>query len=261
MKSKYFDFTPPAPLYRLIGHRGVPARAPENTMASFRLAAQEKIDWVEFDVQLTSDHTLVIFHDDELDRTTNGQGIVYQKSTTDLSHLDAGAWFSPAFAGEKIPVFPSALPELIKMGLFLNIELKIPSSPPPGYAALLALIFTNTLRSLWPLTHPKPLISSFDWTLLQSIRASLPEYPVGYLSGYCTEEMIDEIAALHNAALHCDHEGLSSEILDYAKAKNVPILAYTVNDPVEASRLLKQGVFALFSDDPTQLAKEMSSAL
>lgn len=261
MKSRHFNFTPPIPQYRLIGHRGLPTLAPENTMASFKLAAQKGIDWVELDVQLASNYTLVIFHDDELDRTTNTQGIVYQKSSNELTQLDAGSWFSSTFTGEKIPLFSAALPDLLKTELFLNIELKVPSSPPPGYTALLALIFTNTLRSLWPLDRPKPLISSFDWTLLRAIRASLPEYPVGYIAKYCTNEMIDEISKIHNAALHCDYEGLSPEMLDYANDKNVPILAYTVNDPTEASRLLKQGAFALFSDDPLSLIKGMSSAL
>lgn len=259
MDAEYFNFTPPVPFCRLIGHRGLAARAPENTMASFKLAAAEKIDWVELDVQLSSDHTLMIFHDDELERTTNGQGMIYEKTVDQLLRLDAGSWFSPAFAGEKIPMFASALPELLKLGLYLNIELKVPSAPPPGYIPLFALIFSNTLRTLWPLDTPKPLISSFDWTLLRSVRASLPEFPVGYLTGYCTKEMIDEISTIHNAALHCDHEELSLEDLAYAKAKNVPILAYTVEDPRRAFELLNKGAFALFSDDPTELAKRMSS--
>lgn len=260
MDEQFFNFTPPVPFRRLIGHRGLAARAPENTMASFKLAAAENIDWVELDVQLSADHTLMIFHDDELERTTNGQGMIYEKSMDELLRLDAGSWFSPDFAGEKIPMFASAVPELLKLGLYVNIEVKVPSSPPPGYEALFALIFTNTLRAIWPLNAPKPLISSFDWSLLRSIRASLPEFPVGYLTGYSTKEMIDEISTIHNAALHCDHEGLLLEDLAYAKTKNVPILAYTVEDPIRAFQLLEQGVFALFSDDPTSLAKRMSSA-
>ena len=88
-------------LPRVIGHRGIAARAPENTLAGFRRAAELGVAWVELDVQLTSDGVPVVFHDDGLERTTDGQGLLIETPLAVLRGLDAGAWFGPAFAGER----------------------------------------------------------------------------------------------------------------------------------------------------------------
>jgi glycerophosphoryl diester phosphodiesterase len=261
MKSNHFNFTPPLPRHRLIAHRGLPTRAPENTLVSFQLAIKEQISWMEFDVQLTSDHVLMIIHDDDLHRTTNGQGYVHEKTSDYLNTLDAGSWFDPKFSGERIPLFAPTITELLKTDIFLNIELKLPQHPPVGHAALFALVFSQTMHSLWPVAHPKPLLSSFEWSLLEAVRSSLPSYPIGYLSDVCSEKIIDRVAQQHNASLHCPYQVLTPELLHYAYNKRVPVLAFTVNDPLTASRLIKEGIFAIFSDDATQLIKEIPSTL
>src|SRR5262245_51040489 len=78
---------------RIIAHRGASATAPENTLAAFRAAAAAKARWVEFDVSLTSDNRPVVFHDDRLDRTSDGSGLLAETSFETLKHLDAGSWF------------------------------------------------------------------------------------------------------------------------------------------------------------------------
>lgn len=258
MNSRVFNVAPPQ--QRLIGHRGVAARAPENTMASFMLAANQGIDWIEFDVQLTKDHFFVIFHDDTLQRTTDGNGLVYQHTLRELHGLDAGSWFSPSFQGEKIPELVSCLKSLFTLGLNLNIELKVPENPPKGYLHTFALTFSQTINLIWPKNKALPLLSSFNWALLNEVRSYLPTYPIGYLSDTCSMKMIDEIAALSNASLHCEWISLKPDFLEYAHLKSVPLLVYTVNDPKLGAFLLQQHVFALFSDDPLRLAKEIPSA-
>ncbi len=261
MKHKFSHFSPPPPLKHLIAHRGISARAPENTLVSFELAAKEKVKWIEFDVQLTSDQTFVIFHDDDLHRTSNGQGYLFEKDSAYLSTLDAGAWFDVKFVGEKIPVFANMLDRLAKLGLFLNIELKLPAHPPQGHEALFSILFSKTLESIWPSHLPKPLLSSFNWNLLESVRSALPLYPIGYLSESCSEEIIDKVAHTRNASLHCAYRSLTPEMMSYANSKSVPVIAYTVNDPIVAARLIRNGIFGIISDDPTQLAKEIPSVL
>lgn len=247
------NFTPIPPHNRLIGHRGLAARAPENTMASFKLAASEGIDWVELDIQLTQDHFLVIFHDDTLERTTNGKGLVFEHTLDELSKLDAGSWFDPRFKDEHIPEFATTLPKLIDLNLQLNIELKVPKAPPEGYLYRFALIFSQILRSLWPANRAYPLVSSFNWPLLEAVRTYLPNLPIGYLSNTCSYDLIDKVIPINNASFHCNYHAINADLLDFAHKHGVPILVYTVNDPKEASELLKQGVYALFSDDPTHL--------
>ena len=87
---------------RVGGHRGDPESAPENTLRAFDAAAALGVDYIETDVQRTADGVLVLLHDDDLDRTTNGSGPVAQASSSDVRALDAGSWFAPGFSGERI---------------------------------------------------------------------------------------------------------------------------------------------------------------
>ncbi len=88
---------------KVIGHRGAPTVAPENTMASFHRAKELGAHGIEFDVQQCIDGALVVLHDFTLDRTTNGSGLLATSSFDEISTLDAGSWFSPDFAGQRIP--------------------------------------------------------------------------------------------------------------------------------------------------------------
>ena len=87
----------------IIGHRGIPHLAPENTMASFKLALEKGADGLETDIQMTRDGELVLIHDETLERTTNGTGLVAARTLSELRELDAGSRFSPGFAGQRIP--------------------------------------------------------------------------------------------------------------------------------------------------------------
>ena len=85
----------PPPLPPVMGHRGAKGHAPENTLAGLRKAAGLGCRWVEFDVKLTADGELILFHDDSLRRTTDGRGAVADKTLAEIRSLDAGRWFSP----------------------------------------------------------------------------------------------------------------------------------------------------------------------
>ena len=119
---------PPSPALQLppvIGHRGAAARAPENTLAGLRRAKALGCSWVEFDVRLTADGVPVLCHDARLDRTTDrtraGGGPEPSRRSGDC---DAGAWFGPAFAGERVPTLDEALALAAELDLGANIEIK-----------------------------------------------------------------------------------------------------------------------------------------
>lgn len=251
----YQDFTPTPPIDQLIGHRGIAALAPENTMASFMLAASHNVSWVEFDVRLTKDNELIIFHDDTLERTTNGYGYVYEHTLRELLTLDAGSWFSTAFAGEKIPVFGDVFSDLVHLGLQCNIEMKFPPQPSPSHISMLANRLGQILLK-WPTGHPLPLVSSFEWEALALIRQQFPQIPIGFLTEQCTNEIIALVAKTSNAALHCDYLSLTTGLLSRANSLDVPILAYTVNEASIADHLFSQQVFGLFSDNPLALRRD-----
>jgi glycerophosphoryl diester phosphodiesterase len=107
----------------VVGHRGAPDTAPENTLAAFEAAIAVGVDAIELDVHLSRDGHLVVIHDDKLERTTNGAGLVHERTLAELRALDAGGWFAPAFAGERIPTFDEAL-ETIGRRAALQVEIK-----------------------------------------------------------------------------------------------------------------------------------------
>ncbi len=115
-------------LPRIVGHRGAPQMAPENTLASFRAAAAAGAEAVECDVALTFDARPVVIHDTSLERTTDGTGLLAENTLEAVSGLDAGSWFDPSFAGEVVPTLEETIDLLEVLGLGADIELK----PDPG---------------------------------------------------------------------------------------------------------------------------------
>jgi glycerophosphoryl diester phosphodiesterase len=119
-------------MIRIVSHRGWSGKAPENTLAAMELAlAEPAIDMIEFDVHLSKDGVPVIIHDHTLDRTTNGKGAVKEHTLEQLRQFDAGAWFSPEFAGERIPTLEEVL-QLTKGRCKLAVELKTKAGNYPG---------------------------------------------------------------------------------------------------------------------------------
>lgn len=92
----------------ILGHRGAPWDAPENTIPSLQQALNHGLDGIEYDLQRTLDGEAVLLHDDTLGRTTDGSGLVTERSLAQLFHLDAGAWHSPRFEGTHLPTFEEA---------------------------------------------------------------------------------------------------------------------------------------------------------
>jgi glycerophosphoryl diester phosphodiesterase len=93
----------------IVGHRGAPNMAPENTIPSFLKAIEIGVNIIELDVRRTGDGAIVVIHDDRVDRTTDGIGSVKDLTLDGIKKLDAGSWFSPAFKGTKVPTLEEAL--------------------------------------------------------------------------------------------------------------------------------------------------------
>lgn len=107
----------------IIAHRGVPLESPENTLASFARAMNQGTDFIELDVHMSADNQLVVIHDDTLERTTNGSGLVSEFTLRELRSFDAGCWMSDAYCGEKIPLLSEVLAQT-KGSIGVVIELK-----------------------------------------------------------------------------------------------------------------------------------------
>lgn len=114
----------PPPL--IVAHRGLLQHAPENTLANFRACLELRLGF-EFDVQRTKDGHLVCIHDDTVDRTTNGTGKVAALTLAEIRKLDAGSWFDPKFAGEKMPTVEEVLKLVAKYSqhnILIAVDLK-----------------------------------------------------------------------------------------------------------------------------------------
>jgi glycerophosphoryl diester phosphodiesterase len=161
------NWTTPGLGLRIGGHRGAASKAPENTFAGFDRAAAANVDYLELDVQLACDGIPVVFHDEDLDRTSNGSGPLAGRSSADLLRLDAGAWFHPRFRDEPIPTLDGTLARLAQRpGLGATIEAKGPGS---GAAIARALATARTRADI--------SICSFSAIELRSAAAIDPAIP------------------------------------------------------------------------------------
>jgi glycerophosphoryl diester phosphodiesterase len=117
-------------------HRGNAAECPENTLAAFRSAIELGVDLIECDVHLTADQRLAVIHDHQLDRTTNGRGLVRDHAMAQLQALDAGSWKDPRFRGERIPELREVL-ALARGRVGVAIEIKNHPIAYPGLEPIL----------------------------------------------------------------------------------------------------------------------------
>lgn len=230
----------------IIGHRGLAALAPENTLASFRAAAAHRLAMVEFDVRLSRDGVPLVFHDDTLERTTDGTGPVAERDWADIAALDAGSWFGPAFAGERVPDLEQVLRLCLDLGLAVNMEIK----PDRGREAETARLALAAARRLWPASAPPPVISSFARPCLETARNEIPSWPRALLAERRPVDWAEETQALEARALHLDHRFLDAAQVAEAAARGLAVRAYTVNESSRAEELRAWGVDAVFSDKP-----------
>ena len=231
-------------LPKFIAHRGASLIAPENTLVSLREAKKQGASYVEFDVQLTGDGHPVVFHDSELDRTTNGRGKVSDVDYETIARLDAGSWFNEKFKNERVPTLADYLQCAADSRLGINVELK----GTRDQARQLAKVVVESLDFYWSSDLPEPLISSASIFCLQAVKSISSDYWLGYIMDKWETHWIDIINPLHCISLHLAHELLTPERIHAIKAAKKLLLAYTVNDPLLANRLLQMGVDAIFSD-------------
>ncbi len=236
-------------LPRVIGHRGAAGHAPENTLAGFRRAAQLGARWVEFDVALTRDGEPVLLHDETVDRTTNGKGKLATMTLAALQTLDAGAWYSEAAAGERVPTLTEAIALLQSLGLGANIEIK----PTTGREAETGAVVARRVAAAWPASLPPPLLSSFAIEALVTARDAAPSLARGYLLSKLGRNWQRDAAALGCVSIHCNHRSLNRNTAAEVRQAGYHLLTYTVNDAARGRLLFDWGVEAAFTDYPDRL--------
>lgn len=233
----------------VIGHRGAAGHAPENTLSSIRKAHELGATWVEIDVKLSADGSPVIFHDDALDRTTDGSGNVADFDLRSLQGLDAGRWFGGGYFGERIPTLSEMVDALRELGLGLNLELK----PCPGREVETAEIVARQFRVIWPDQLPPPVVSSFSLDSLYAFQKQSPDIVCAPLFSKLPRDWLMHAERLNADAVHLGLRRLKRADVDAVQRSGCAVRIYTVNDIKTAARLSAWGVQSIFSDFPDRV--------
>ena len=233
----------------VIGHRGACGHAPENTIASFRKAAEVGARWVEFDTKLSRDGHVIVFHDDLVERTTDGEGSVADMDLAALKVLDAGGWYSKVFRGEPIPTLAEVMAVLAELGLGGNVEIK----PSPGREAETGRAVALALARDWPDNLPRPLISSFSPDSLAAAAEAAPGISRALLVLKFPKDWRHQLRDLDCQALHCLNRRITPSRARALNEAGYAIRAFTVNNRRRAARLLGWGVQGVITNYPERM--------
>ncbi len=242
-------------LPHVIGHRGACHYAPENTLASLRKAKALGVTWVEFDAKLTADGEAIVIHDETLERTTNGHGLVAEITYAQIATLDAGSWFAPEFAGEKVPTLIEYLACAAELGLSINVEIK----PTPGTDEETARKVVDILHAYWP-TYDRLLVSSFSLPSL-IVHALDQRLNLALLMREWLPNWQTLLADINGIALHIRHNLVTPERVQAIKSVVPYVMVYTVNDSQLAQTLFAMGVDAVFSDAPDLISRHPGASI
>ena len=248
----------------LIGHRGAGGVAPENTLAAFKAGSQSGADFVELDVQLSSDGVPFIFHDETPARTTNVEEVFPGRANApitsftwkELRQLDAGSYFSANHAGEKIPHFDEVA-EVLTGNTGVFIEIKSPAKS-PGVEKVVADALANDAKWSKLERAGKIEVLGFDVASNKKFAALAPEVPLQQLTG-----SVPGAAVLADYATYADSFGTSYRGLDAAGAARVKdaglgLGVYTVNSTAAVDASLALGVGRITGDFPQQMDRYLA---
>lgn len=243
-----YDFLP-----RVVAHRGASQDAPENTASAIRLAAEQGARWAEVDVTISADGIAVIHHDAELERCSDGQGLVILNTLAQLKELDVGRWFDARFSGERM----LTLNELLLLANQLEIGLNLEIKPTIGRESETVWAIRQALLQT-PFDQPL-LLSSFNIHALQEAKQHLPHITRGLNVEAIPSDWQQRLDEADCSGLHFAKEFFDAARVKALKAAGYHCMVFTVNDAEHAQRLFDAGVDAVFCDGPERLTKALAS--
>ncbi|MGV8853014.1 MAG: glycerophosphodiester phosphodiesterase family protein [Devosia sp.] len=227
-------------------HRGASAVAPENTIAAFRAAKEQGARWVELDVALLGDGTLVVMHDSTLDRTSSGYGSLADITQAELVRIDAGSWFDPRFAGEVIPTFEQTLAALGELELNVNVEIK-----QHAHHKSLAQLTDAVHKSLQDRNERTGImISSFDDQALAAMARLDADYHLAMLWNEVPADWQAVLDAIPAKAVHLNYRNLTFSFLEATQNRDIAVRAWTCNVPEKLAPFWAEGLAGVITDNP-----------
>ena len=238
-------------LPKLIGHRGVKNLKPENTLESIIAAYDLGLECVEIDVKVSKDNIPLLLHDDTLDRTTNGSGLVCNFTFDHINHLDAGYFFYKSKTDIKVPSLINVLDLIKRKQKYLNIELK----PNKNYEKLNV---ENTLQVINKISYDKIYFSSFDLSSCIILKETSPYLQCGFLNDdfikFNIDETIDICKKYNFFSCGINLNLFSNSLVNQFVENEIQVTVYADNNisKVQAHDLWNNNVTSIFIDDPTE---------
>jgi len=232
-----------APAFTVIAHRGASSYAPENTLAAFDLAIEMGAHHIELDVHATADGAVVVIHDDSVDRTTDGSGLVATQSLAALRKLDAGSWFGPKFAGERIPTLDEVLSRYIGRA---HVHVEIKGRSPNLSKRTADLIREHGMAG-------QATITSFQSVRLEEIRAHAPELPTGWLVPEASDAVITRARAMGLRQICPDAKTVTPALVHRLHAEGFVVRAWGVATPELMEQVVLAGADGMTVNFPDRL--------
>lgn len=223
----------------VVGHRGSPNLAPENTVSSVRQAIADGADWVEIDVQETADGSVVVFHDSDFMKTAGVNLKIWNATLNDLKDIDVGSWFAPEFKDERVPTLGEVLDECKKGRVGLFIELKY-----YGHDIQLEQRVVDVVEAHGMVENV--IIGSLKVDAILKVKALRPKWKTALLMSVSA----GNLAKIDADILAVNASFVSRSFIRSANRAGKDVCVWTVNDPVTMSTMISLGVNSIFTDKP-----------
>ncbi|WP_207782066.1 glycerophosphodiester phosphodiesterase family protein [Phytoactinopolyspora limicola] len=231
----------------VIAHRGYSGVNPENTLAAIEAGLRSGAEYVEIDVHSSSDGVPIVLHDQTLDRTTDGTGALSGVTSEYVAGLDAGSWFSSAFAGQKVPTLADVLDLMQGRAPVLLLEIKGPET----YDELTTTI--DVIRERDQLDQV--ILQSFDEQVLRDVRQIEPDLRIALLRSTIDPDPVTVAQEFGVIAYNPNWNRLRErpEVIAELQDAGIAVMPYTINDPEQWAILRDIGVDGIITDHPGAL--------
>jgi glycerophosphoryl diester phosphodiesterase len=230
---------------QVVAHRGAAGARPENTVAAFTLAIEEKATWVELDVQESGDGQIIVMHDSDYMKIAGVDLKAWEATTDVLAGIDIGSWFDPEYAAERTPLLRDVLELAKDSGTGVLIELKY-----YGHDETLEQRVADVVAETGMTDQIR--VMSLKYEAVQKMKALRPDWTVGLLA----TATVGDLPALEADFLAVNMATASARVVRAARAAGKEVYVWTVNDPLSMSHMASLGVSGLITDEPA-LAREV----
>lgn len=229
----------------VVGHRGSPDVCPENTLPSFLKAIETGVDAIEFDVRKTKDNKLIVIHDESVERTTNGRGLVRELTLEQIKQLDAGSWFSSSFKGTKVPTLQEVFEE-VNSKVFMRIELKEENIEKDVVEAIKSFGLEENVA-----------IASFNLSSLKKVKELLPSLPTVAITANFSKPFIFSSLTHFSNTISARFGTFSQEDVRKAHLYGLTFDVWTVDSNKALNEVLKYGVDSITTNRPKEILAYM----